>query len=474
MVGHIDSFNFPLHNHFQDHVLEENFIPLETQSQANTPVTPSKPEGSKGKGKRHNKGLITEKKWTPTSTKRSRKPQNSALIQGKPTLITCTVNITIINPFVTSKGKFPKAVNNKFVQGRVKETLESQVTSQRTEKAFPEPEDLEEDTLDTVVDQKTLREIIPTLPFTFQFNRNLKPDHWKDLDKVLQLHQLLNDLFQWSMENKRFNLAAHWEELGASCQKICIREIPFKDFIEITKPDPDGAYSDSFRLTRNRPNQLSSSLKPFRNQLMSGQESPFYTILGSFQYKTRIQGQKQDLFQPKAERVRPNDPEAVVIGKRSTQEPEIVLNTSIISSPTNRNITPTQTEHNVVKPESNLNSEKLWLQISQFAVQTQEQLDDVKRLNERLQRNAILQEATIKSIKETCAQLSKASEETNKRLYQVFEEKHHCKRDRDFLDQDINKLFNVYQNMKPQPQGHALDDHHHQEDIKTDFLLGNK
>ncbi|MBW0470112.1 hypothetical protein O181_009827 [Austropuccinia psidii MF-1] len=42
--------------------------------------------------------------------------------------------------------------------------------------------------------------------------------------------------------------------------------------------DPDRAYSDSFRLTRGRPNQLFSGLKPFRNQQISGQESPFFTI----------------------------------------------------------------------------------------------------------------------------------------------------------------------------------------------------
>ncbi|MBW0545974.1 hypothetical protein O181_085689 [Austropuccinia psidii MF-1] len=62
--------------------------------------------------------------------------------------------------------------------------------------ACPEPEDLEGGTLDTVVDGKTLREIIPTLPFTFQFSRNPKPEEWKDMDQALQLHQLLKDLFQ--------------------------------------------------------------------------------------------------------------------------------------------------------------------------------------------------------------------------------------------------------------------------------------
>ncbi|MBW0487151.1 hypothetical protein O181_026866 [Austropuccinia psidii MF-1] len=90
------------------------------------------------------------------------------------------------------------------------------------------------------------------------------------------------------------------------------------------------------------------------------------------------------------------------------------------------------------------------------------------------QGNAILQEATIKSIQESCAQLRKGTEETNKRMNQVFEEQHHCKRDRDCPYQDKNKFLNVYQNMKPQPQGDALDDPYHQGDFKPDALLGNK
>ncbi|MBW0528099.1 hypothetical protein O181_067814 [Austropuccinia psidii MF-1] len=85
--------------------------------------------------------------------------------------------------------------------------------------------------------------------------------------------------------------------------------------------EPDRAYSDSFRLTRIRPTQLSSGFTQFRHQQISGQESQFFTIPGSFQEMTRIQGKKQDIFQPKAERVRPNDPEAVRIGEGSTQEP---------------------------------------------------------------------------------------------------------------------------------------------------------
>ncbi|MBW0553530.1 hypothetical protein O181_093245 [Austropuccinia psidii MF-1] len=78
-------------------------------------------------------------------------------------------------------------------------------------------------------------EIISTLPFTLHFNRNLKPEEWKDMDQVLKLHQILKDIFQWSMDNKRFNLENHWAELGESCQKICLKEIDFKDLMVITK-----------------------------------------------------------------------------------------------------------------------------------------------------------------------------------------------------------------------------------------------
>ncbi|MBW0533887.1 hypothetical protein O181_073602 [Austropuccinia psidii MF-1] len=80
----------------------------------------------------------------------------------------------------------------------------------------------------------------------------------------------------------------------------------------------------------------------------------------------------------------------------------------------------------------------------------------------------------VKAVQERHAQLSKASEETNERLNIVFEEQHHSRRDRDCLDQDINKLFNVYHNMKPKPQGHVMDNPHYQVDIKLDAMLANK
>ncbi|MBW0568525.1 hypothetical protein O181_108240 [Austropuccinia psidii MF-1] len=185
-------------------------------------------------------------------------------------------------------------------------------------------------------------------------------------------------------------------------------------------------------------------------------------------------GKKQDIFQPKEERVRPNDPEPMGLGERSAQDPEIVVNTSRISSPNNKNITPTQNEHNVVTSESKLNSDAMWLQMSQFEEKTPNQFSELQESHESMKALTASIKSFFKTLQEGHVPLSKASEETNKRLNQVFEEQNHCKRDRDFLDQDVNKLFNVYQSMKPQPQGNILDDPNHQDDIKPDSLLMNK
>ncbi|MBW0507414.1 hypothetical protein O181_047129 [Austropuccinia psidii MF-1] len=60
--------------------------------------------------------------------------------------------------------------------------------------------------------------------------------------------------------------------------------------------EPDRAYYDSFRLTRIKPTQLSSGFKQFRNQQISGQEAPFFTIPGSFQEERRIKREKKTSF----------------------------------------------------------------------------------------------------------------------------------------------------------------------------------
>ncbi|MBW0564081.1 hypothetical protein O181_103796 [Austropuccinia psidii MF-1] len=237
---------------------------------------------------------------------------------------------------------------------------------------------------------------------------------------------------------------------------------------------PDRAYSDSFRLTKSRPNQLSSGFTPFRHQQVNYQESPLFTIPGGFQEKKRIQGEKQDLFQPKAERVRPHDPEGVGFGERSAQEPEVVVKHSRISSPGKRNITPTQTEHNIVTSESNSNSDAQWLQISQYAEQYAKQFAELEASHERMNKLTASMDKIVKNLEEGHAQLSKASEETNKRLNLFFEEQNHNRRDGDCLDQEINKLFNVYYSLKPQPQVQVMDNPYQPDDIKPDAMLMSK
>ncbi|MBW0505078.1 hypothetical protein O181_044793 [Austropuccinia psidii MF-1] len=226
--------------------------------------------------------------------------------------------------------------------------------------------------------------------------------------------------------------------------------------------DPDRAYLDSFRLTRRRPNQLASGF------------TLFFTIPGCFQEKTRVQWQKQDQLQPEEERVRPNGPETVIFGEGSAQEPEIAVNNSRISSPINQNITPTRIEHNVVTPESNLNSDALWLQMSQYSEQTQKQFAELEESNERMKTITASMDKTLKTLQKGHAQLRKTYKETNNRLNLVFEEQNHSKRDRDCLDQDINKLFDFHHNMKPQPQVHVMDNPYHQDEIKPDAMLMNK
>ncbi|MBW0507945.1 hypothetical protein O181_047660 [Austropuccinia psidii MF-1] len=55
------------------------------------------------------------------------------------------------------------------------------------------------------------------------------------------------------MDNKRFNLASHWEEHGESCHKICLTEIEFKGLMVITKGwNP----TRKFRLLEVRANRI--------------------------------------------------------------------------------------------------------------------------------------------------------------------------------------------------------------------------
>ncbi|MBW0539322.1 hypothetical protein O181_079037 [Austropuccinia psidii MF-1] len=112
--------------------------------------------------------------------------------------------------------------------------------------------------------------------------------------------------------------------------------------------------------------------------------------------------------------------------------------------------------------------------MSQYAEQSAKQFAEIKAGQERMRKTQASLEQIVKNLQEGYAQLSKASEETNKRLNIVFEEQHHSKRDRDCLDQDINKLFNVYHNLKPQPQGQVMENPYQPDDIRPDAMLMNK
>ncbi|MBW0478554.1 hypothetical protein O181_018269, partial [Austropuccinia psidii MF-1] len=124
--------------------------------------------------------------------------------------------------------------------------------------------------------------------------------------------------------------------------------------------------------------------------------------------------QKTRPLSTNTERVRPNDPEVVVFGERSAQEPEVVVNHSRISSPSNRNITPTQIEHNSVSSEGNLNSDALWLQMSQYAEQAQKQFSELEASHERMKNLTASMDKIVKTLQEGHAQLIKASEESKK------------------------------------------------------------
>ncbi|MBW0536499.1 hypothetical protein O181_076214 [Austropuccinia psidii MF-1] len=112
--------------------------------------------------------------------------------------------------------------------------------------------------------------------------------------------------------------------------------------------------------------------------------------------------------------------------------------------------------------------------MSEFAEQTQKPFSELEASHERMKTLTASMGKIVKTLQAGHAQLRNSCEETNKRLNLVFEEQNHSKRDRDFLDQGIKKLFHVYHKLKPQPQCHVMDNPYHQQDITTDSILVNK
>ncbi|MBW0488012.1 hypothetical protein O181_027727 [Austropuccinia psidii MF-1] len=112
--------------------------------------------------------------------------------------------------------------------------------------------------------------------------------------------------------------------------------------------------------------------------------------------------------------------------------------------------------------------------MSQYSEQTQKQFSELEESHARMKKLTASMDKIVKSLQVGHVKLGNAYEETKKRLNLVFKEQQNSKRDRNCLDQDINKLFNVYHNLKPRPQGHVMDNPYHQEDIKPDSKLVNK
>ncbi|MBW0531531.1 hypothetical protein O181_071246 [Austropuccinia psidii MF-1] len=111
--------------------------------------------------------------------------------------------------------------------------------------------------------------------------------------------------------------------------------------------------------------------------------------------------------------------------------------------------------------------------MSQYAEKTQKQFAELEPSHERMKKLTASMDKMVKTLQEGHAQLIKDSEETNKSLNLFFEEQHHRKRDSDCLDQDINKLFNVYHKLKPQPQGPVMDNPYQPDDISFGSGLMN-
>ncbi|MBW0560723.1 hypothetical protein O181_100438 [Austropuccinia psidii MF-1] len=339
-------------------------------------MAPSEPEGSKGRGKRDSEGLITAKTWTPIATQRIRKPQNSASIQG------------LFRTTRPGRGHLGHNGEWQYNEGN------------HTHSAIHFP--IQQEPQTRGLDIHGSSSLAPPTPQRFISMEHGQQEVHPGITLGRTWSKLPEDLSQRYRLQRPYDndqrLESHQEVQtpGGEGKQDKVKSSHYPGYRRIT--DPDRAYSDSCRLTRRRPNQLSSGFTPFRNQHISGEESPFFTIPVSFQDERRIQGQKQDHFQPEKERVRPNDPEAVVYGEGSTQEPEVFVNNSRISSTLNRNITPTQIENNAVSSESNLSSDALWLQMSQYAEKTQKQFAELEESKERMKKSTASMDKIVKTL----------------------------------------------------------------------------
>ncbi|MBW0469603.1 hypothetical protein O181_009318 [Austropuccinia psidii MF-1] len=69
------------------------------------------------------------------------------------------------------------------------------------------------------------------------------------------------------MDNKRFKLESHWAELGASFQKICLKEIEFRDLMVITKGWNPTRQFRLLEVRENRIRQNQATIQAIEEQL---------------------------------------------------------------------------------------------------------------------------------------------------------------------------------------------------------------
>ncbi|MBW0524818.1 hypothetical protein O181_064533 [Austropuccinia psidii MF-1] len=165
----------------------------------------------------------------------------------------------------------------------------------------------------------------------------------------------------------------------------------------------------------------------------------------------------------------------VPVARSKNKQQNVVSTFNAARSPKIRNDISTQIKHNDVIPESSISSNALRLQFSQFLEQTQKEFEMLHESISRLQEVYTLQTKTTHTLQEDYTELYKASEDHRRRLNQVLEEQNHFKRGREYLNQDIDRLFNFCQKMKPQTKGHVSGNTpYHQEHIKPNSLLEKK
>ncbi|MBW0507405.1 hypothetical protein O181_047120 [Austropuccinia psidii MF-1] len=236
---------------------------------------------------------MSAKKRTPMATQRSIKPQNSASIQGKPTLITCTGNITIINPVVTSKGKSPKAVENKFLQGTVKGDREGLSRTRRTRRRHLGHssgfQDIEgnhtHSAIHFPIQQKpqtrglegygssSSAPLTPQRSFLMEHGQqeiqySIPQDRtWRNLPEKMSQRDKLQEPYA---NHQRLESHQEVQTPGGEGNQDKRESSHYPSYRRTA--ESDRAYSDSFRLTRSRPNQLSSGFTPFRQHHISDQE----------------------------------------------------------------------------------------------------------------------------------------------------------------------------------------------------------